>query len=97
MATHKVSVAAGLAGYLLLVVEMSGLGVLLRPLLAPTTALVLLWYGLYFGILGRDAAEVASDRMVRAASPSVLPEISNAPLAPFLPAALSSVSLLRHG
>ena len=66
MGTHKVSVAAGLAGYLLLVVEMSGLGVLLRPLLAPTTALVLLWYGLYFGILGRDAAEVASDRMVRA-------------------------------
>ena len=65
MATHKVSVAAGLAGYLLLIVEMSGLGVLLRPLLAPTTALVLLWYGLYFGILGRDAAEVASDRMVR--------------------------------
>ena len=39
---------------------------LLRPLLAQTTALVLLWYGLYFGILGRDAAEVASDRMVRA-------------------------------
>ena len=36
MATHKVSVAAGLAGYLLLIVEMSGLGVLLRPLLAPT-------------------------------------------------------------
>ncbi len=65
MATHKVSVAAGLAGYLLLIVEMSGLGVLLRPLLAPTTALVLLWYGLYFGILGRDAAEVASDRMAR--------------------------------
>ncbi len=64
--THKVSVAAGLAGYLLLIVEMSGLGVLLRPLLAPTAALVLLWYGLYFGILGRDAAEVASDRMVRA-------------------------------
>lgn len=68
MGTHKVSVGLGLAGYLLLVVEMSGLGVLLRPLLAPTTALVLLWYGLYFGILGRDAAEVASDRMVRSAA-----------------------------
>ena len=24
-----------------------------------------MWYGLYFGVLGRDCAEVASDRMVR--------------------------------
>ena len=27
-------------------------------------SLVLLWYGLYFGILGRDLAEVASEQMV---------------------------------
>jgi hypothetical protein len=27
--------------------------------------LLLLWYGLYFGILGRDLAEVASEQMVR--------------------------------
>ena len=25
---------------------------------------LLLWYGLYFGILGRDCAEIASDWMV---------------------------------
>lgn len=25
---------------------------------------LLLWYGLYFGVLGRDCAEVAADRMV---------------------------------
>lgn len=65
LGTHKVSVAAGLAGYGLLVVEMTGIGALLRPVLSPTGALILLWYGLYFGILGRDAAEVAADRMVR--------------------------------
>lgn len=28
-------------------------------------SLLLLWYGLYFGILGRDLAEVASEQMVR--------------------------------
>ena len=64
MGTHKASVVAGLAGYGLLVVEMTGLGAMLRPVLPPTAALMLLWYGLYFGILGRDAAEVAADRMV---------------------------------
>jgi hypothetical protein len=29
-------------------------------------SLLLLWYGLFFGILGRDLAEVASEQMVRA-------------------------------
>lgn len=29
--------------------------------------MILLWYGLYFGILGRDLAEVASEQMVRKA------------------------------
>lgn len=28
-------------------------------------SLLLLWYGLYFGILGRDLAEVATEQMVR--------------------------------
>ena len=65
LGTHKVSVTAGMAGYALVVVEMTGLGELLRPVLRPATCLTVLWYGLYFGILGRDAAEVAADRMVR--------------------------------
>jgi hypothetical protein len=36
-----------------------------RLILPQGTSLTLLWYGLYFGILGRDCAEVATDRMVR--------------------------------
>lgn len=34
-------------------------------ILPKDAAIDLLWYGLYFGVLGRDCAEVASDRMVR--------------------------------
>ncbi|KAK9815596.1 hypothetical protein WJX72_006534 [[Myrmecia] bisecta] len=60
---YKLSVFVGAAGYVLLVLEMTGIGMLLRPVLPQTTAVLLVWYGLYFGVLGRDAAEVASDRM----------------------------------
>jgi hypothetical protein len=35
------------------------------PLVPAGLSLLLLWYGLYFGILGRDLAEVASEQMVR--------------------------------
>ena len=61
---YKVSVGVGIAGYALLVLEFCGIGAFLRPALAPTACLMLLWYGLYFGVLGRDCAEVAADRMV---------------------------------
>lgn len=33
------------------------------PLIEPGFAITLIWYGLYFGILTRDCAEVASDRI----------------------------------
>ena len=61
---YKVSVGVGIAGYALLVLEFCGIGAFLRPAVAPTACLMLLWYGLYFGVLGRDCAEVAADRMV---------------------------------
>lgn len=63
LTVHKVSTAAGVAGYALLVVEVLGLHALLSHILPKGTALLLLWYGLYFGILNRDCAEVASDRI----------------------------------
>lgn len=55
----------GVCGYGLIFFELFGLGHLLRLFLPPTISIDLLWYGLYFGILGRDCAEVASDWMVR--------------------------------
>ena len=60
----RASVALGVAGYVLVIAEVMGVGALMRPILPPSLPLSLLWYGIYFGILGRDCAEVAADRMV---------------------------------
>ena len=61
---HQISVAVGGVGYLLLLLELFGLGPILRFLCPASLSIMLVWYGLYFGILGRDCAEVASERMV---------------------------------
>ena len=58
------SVVTGMLGYFLLVLEIIGIGALIRPVLPVTASLQLLWYGLYFGVLGRDFAEVVSDTLV---------------------------------
>jgi hypothetical protein len=63
LGVYWVSRTVGIAGYVLLILDMFGVGLLLSWLLPPGTSLLLLWYGLYFGILGRDCAEVASDQM----------------------------------
>ncbi|PSC69567.1 RING finger 121 [Micractinium conductrix] len=65
MVVFRLSVGAGFCGYILLLLEFTGLGLLLRPLLGPGAALTAVWYGLYYGILTRDSAEVASDRIAR--------------------------------
>ena len=62
LAAHKLSVAAGIAGYAGLVLSMFLAAFGLPALLSDGAGLTLLWYGLYFGVLGRDAAEVAADR-----------------------------------
>ena len=64
LAVYKTSVVVGAAGYGLLVLELFGVGALLRPLLSPVLSIQMLWYGLYFGVLGRDCAEVVSDTLV---------------------------------
>lgn len=62
---HKACVVIGVLGYGLLILEGIGLGLLLGPRWPDGVSLMLVWYGLYFGVLGRDLAEVAGDRMVR--------------------------------
>ena len=64
LTVHKASVFGGLAGYLLTFLELLGLVALLARSVGGF-GLVLAWYGLYFGILNRDAAEVCSNRLVR--------------------------------
>ena len=61
---HKACVVIGIVGYGLLILEGLGLGLLLGSMWPDGISLMLVWYGLYFGVLGRDLAEVAGDRMV---------------------------------
>lgn len=62
--TFRTSVAVGAAGYVLLLLNIF-LFAGMAPLGIDTTGLsvLALWYGLYFGILTRDCAEVASERI----------------------------------
>lgn len=68
LGVYRVSKVMGIVGYILLVVEGTGAGVFLRTFLPKDIALDMLWYGLYFGVLGRDCAEVASNRMASSVS-----------------------------
>ena len=62
----RFSVGIGALGYFLLLTDVFGLGMLSAFLFGPGSSLLFLWYGLYFGILTRDCAEVASDRIAAA-------------------------------
>lgn len=64
LAIYKTSIVVGFGGYVLLILELFGIGLLLRPVLSPILSIQMLWYGLYFGVLGRDCAEVVSDTLV---------------------------------
>ena len=70
-----VSVGLGVAGYVLFfmlgLMETAGAGQQLRAVWPSLNSMcvMLLWYGLYFGVLGRDCAEVAAARMVREMHP----------------------------
>jgi len=63
LASYKLSVAAGAAGYGCLLLGLVTATFGLPTPLGDGGALLLLWYGLYFGVLGRDAAELAADRL----------------------------------
>lgn len=74
---YKVSTFLGFTGYVLILLEVFGLGELMRFILPKGFSLLLLWYGLYFGILGRDCAEVASDRMAATMSRCLQVTVNN--------------------
>lgn len=45
MVVFRLSTGIGFAGYLLLLLEFTGLGMLLMPLVGPGFSLTALWYG----------------------------------------------------
>lgn len=62
---YKISYTIGIIGYLVIMLTLFGLNVLIliRPQTAMDFGLLLLFYGLYFGVVGRDFAEVCTDKM----------------------------------
>ena len=62
---HKISYAAGIIGYLVIMFTILGLNllVMVKPKPAMDFGLLTLFYGLYFGVVSRDFAEVCSEVM----------------------------------
>lgn len=72
---HRVTHSLGLGGYGILMAELIGIRELLYlPSWVGSSGLLILFYGVYFGVLNRDCAEAVTDRIhlrmgVRARSP----------------------------
>ncbi|XP_013398510.1 RING finger protein 121-like [Lingula anatina] len=62
---YKASYGFGIAGYAIIMGTLFGLNLLflIKPQTAMDFGLLLLFYGLYFGVVGRDFAEVITDKM----------------------------------
>ena len=68
LSSHNVCVGIGACGYGLFLLDLLGLQKLTAMIFGKDTSILMLWYGLYFGILGRDTAEVAFSGLVRCCS-----------------------------
>ena len=76
LAVHQITTVVGIVGYIVMILVFSGL-VLVFGLSVDGTmevALMLMFYGIYFGLLGRDCAEMCVD--VMAASMKVRASLS---------------------
>ncbi|XP_064636124.1 E3 ubiquitin ligase Rnf121-like isoform X2 [Lineus longissimus] len=62
---YKISYALGIVGYCVIMFTLFGLNLLfmIQPNVAMDFGLLLLFYGLYYGVVGRDFAEVCTDKM----------------------------------
>ena len=62
---HKLSYVLGILGYVVIMFTLLGLNVIfgIKPSVSMDSGLLLLFYGLYYGVLGRDFAHICTDRM----------------------------------
>jgi len=65
---YKVCYATAVFGYLLIMMDFFGVSALIGSVINSqlsfaATGILLVFYGIYYGVLGRDCAEVCSDRM----------------------------------
>lgn len=65
LSVYKLSYAVGVIGYVIIMFTLFGLNSLVqsKTQAAMDVGLLILFYGLYFGVVGRDFAEVCSDTM----------------------------------
>lgn len=64
LGVHQTCVVGGVLGYLVLVISFVAIPPAYAGYVGPL-GFMITWYGLYFGVLNRDCAEVAANRMVR--------------------------------
>ena len=62
---HRVTYAIGIFGYSIIMCTFFGLNLLLliSPDIAMGAGVTIIFYGLYYGVLGRDCAEICTERM----------------------------------
>ena len=62
---HCKTYALGIIGYLIIMMTFMGFNVLLliRPEFSMQAGVIIIFYGLYYGVLGRDCAELCADKM----------------------------------
>lgn len=62
---HKVTYGLGILGYVIVCMTMLGMNLMfaIKPDTAMEFGVTVLFYGLYFGVLGRDFAEICADKI----------------------------------
>jgi hypothetical protein len=62
---HKVTYFLGVAGYFIIMLTLLGVNLmfLIKPETSMEYGIIIMFYGLYFGVLGRDFAEICSEKI----------------------------------
>ncbi|KXJ28428.1 RING finger protein 121 [Exaiptasia diaphana] len=62
---HKVTYFLGVAGYFIIMLTLLGVNLMfmIRPETSMEFGILVMFYGLYFGVLGRDFAEICADKI----------------------------------
>lgn len=64
---HRVTYALGIIGYMMIMFTFFGLNLILmiKPDVAMGAGITVIFYGLYYGVLGRDFAELCTERIAQ--------------------------------
>lgn len=62
---HKLSYALGIVGYVIMMATFFGLNLVFnaKSSVWMDTSIMFIFYGLYYGVLGRDISEICADKM----------------------------------